>query len=191
MSSTLIWYTARASGIVSLVLLSASVLFGLSMRTRLLETRFRLAWLQDLHRFFGASALVFVGVHVSAIFFDSYVQFGPVEVLVPFSGTWHPVAVAWGIVAFYLLLAVEITSLLRRRLPLAVWRRLHYLSFPLFALVVVHALTAGTDSRSLPLRATYAAIVAACLALGLTRIKQGEGATSEALTPALKRTSER
>ena len=99
----------------------------------------------------AASALVFTGVHVVAIVADSYVHFGLTEVLVPFTGTWHPVAVAWGIIGFYFLAAVEVTSLLRRRLSKRVWRATHFLSFPLFALTTVHALSAGTD------RATFAA----------------------------------
>ena len=68
-----------------------------------------------------------------------YVHFGLVEVLVPFTGTWHPAAVAWGIIGLYALAAVEVTSLLRRRLSKRVWRATHFLSFPLFALTTVHS----------------------------------------------------
>jgi DMSO/TMAO reductase YedYZ heme-binding membrane subunit len=67
---------------------------------------------------------------------------------VPFVTTWHPAAVAWGIVAFYVLLAVEVTSLLKARIGRTWWRRTHYLSFALFAFSTVHAVTAGTDTRS-------------------------------------------
>jgi DMSO/TMAO reductase YedYZ heme-binding membrane subunit len=69
-------------------------------------------------------------------------------VLVPFVATWHPTAVAWGIVAFYVLLAVEVTSLLKPRIGRTWWRRTHYLSFALFAFSTVHAVMAGTDTRS-------------------------------------------
>ena len=74
------------------------------------------AWLLSLHRYLGALALVFVGVHVAAILLDSYTDFGITDVLVPFTGSWHPLAVAWGIVGMYLLVAIEITSLLRHRM---------------------------------------------------------------------------
>jgi uncharacterized membrane protein YbhN (UPF0104 family) len=46
--------------------------------------------------------------------------------------------VAWGIAALYLLIAVEITSLVRRSLPNRLWRRVHYASFPIFALATIH-----------------------------------------------------
>jgi sulfoxide reductase heme-binding subunit YedZ len=57
----------------------------------------------------------------------------------------------------YLLAAVEVTSLLRRRIPKALWRRVHMLSFPLFVSATVHGLSAGTDSR-VPMVAIGAAL---------------------------------
>jgi DMSO/TMAO reductase YedYZ heme-binding membrane subunit len=107
----------------------------------------------------GALALVFTGVHVGAIMLDQYVHFGLSDVLVPFASKWHPIAVAWGIVGFYMLAAVEITSLLRSRIPKKFWRRVHYLSFPLFIFATVHGLAAGTDTTR---RVAVLVAVAAC-----------------------------
>jgi DMSO/TMAO reductase YedYZ heme-binding membrane subunit len=148
MTSELIWYTARASGIVTWILLAASVVWGLALTTKVLRGRPRPAWILDLHRFLGATAPVFLTIHVTSIMLDSYVHFGIVEVLVPFTGSWHPGAVAWGIAALYLLVAVEVTSKFRARLPKRVWRSTHYLSFPLLAVATVHGLTAGTDRHN-------------------------------------------
>ena len=64
----------------------------------------------------------------------------------PFASAWKPTAVAWGVVAFYLLLAVELTSLMMRRLPRRFWRAIHFASYAVFGLTVIHALTAGTDA---------------------------------------------
>ncbi len=134
MTNQIWWYTARAGGIVAWALLAMSVLWGLALSTKVLNGKPRPNWILDLHRFLGALALVFTGVHVVAIVADSYVHFGLTEVLVPLTGTWHPVAVAWGIIGAYFLVAVEVTSLLRRRLSKRLWRATHFLSFPLFAL---------------------------------------------------------
>jgi hypothetical protein len=90
------WYTARAGGIVAWVLMGIGVVWGLALSTKVTRGRPRPNWILDLHRFLGALALVFTGVHVAAIVADSYVHFGLTEVLVPFTGSWHPVAVAWG-----------------------------------------------------------------------------------------------
>jgi predicted ferric reductase len=148
MSSQIVWYVARAGGIVAWAVAAASVIWGLALSTHVLGRKPRPAWLFDLHRFLGGVAVIFMGVHVVAILFDTYVHFSLVNVLVPFTGMWHPAAVAWGIVAMYLLVAVEITSLVRSRIPKALWRRVHVASFALFGVSTVHMLTAGTDRHS-------------------------------------------
>ncbi|HWD08669.1 MAG TPA: ferric reductase-like transmembrane domain-containing protein [Actinomycetota bacterium] len=148
MHGQLWWYVARSGGILAWALLAASVLWGLAMTTRAVGRVTRPAWLLDLHRFLGGAALVFTGIHVAAILLDSYVHFSLENVLVPLTGSWHPGAVAWGIVAFYLLVAVELTSLLRTRVPQRLWRQIHYVSFPLFVTTTIHTLTSGTDRHS-------------------------------------------
>jgi predicted ferric reductase len=168
------WYTARAGGIVAWALLGLSVLWGLALSTKALGRRPRPNWILDLHRFLGGLALIFTGVHVVAIMADSYVHFGLTEVLVPFTGTWHPAAVAWGIMGAYFLVAVEITSLLRRRLSKRLWRATHFLSFPLFALTTVHALSAGTDRATFALRWGIIATAVAVTVLTFIRVQQIE-----------------
>ena len=166
MSSQVFWFTARASGIVAWGLAAASVVWGLALSTRLLGRRPRPAWLLDLHRFLGGLAAVFTGVHVLAVLADSYVHFSLANVLVPLTGDWHPLAVAWGIAGMYLLLAVELTSLARPRVPRRLWRRVHYAGFAVYVMTTVHGLTAGTDGRS-PAFLVANAVVAALVA-GLT-----------------------
>ena len=145
MSSHLPWYVARASGFVAWGLVTASVLWGLAFSSRFTR-RPKPAWVLDLHRFLGGFAVVFVGVHMGALMTDRYVGFGLAELLVPLASTWKPSAVAWGVIALYLLLAVELTSLMMRRLPRKLWRVVHHAGYLVFVLSVGHALAAGTDS---------------------------------------------
>lgn len=166
MNSQLWWFTARAGGLVSWALLSASVLWGLALSGRAIKGLPRPNWVLDLHRFLGGLAVIFTAVHVLALVADSYTHFGLTEVLVPFTGSWHPAAVGAGVVSMYLLLAVELTSLARKRLSKRVWRATHLASFPLFLLGTVHLLTAGTDRHNAVLRAL---VVLVCTAvIGLT-----------------------
>jgi len=171
-SSTLVWYTARAAGIVAWSLGAASVLWGLAISTRALGQRPRPAWLFDLHRFLGGIAVVFTAIHVGAILLDTYVHFSLVSVLVPFTGTWHPAAVAWGIVAMYVLLAVEITSLARSRIPKRVWRAVHIGGFAVFVTGTVHGLSAGTDSGSAWFRVVVVVTCWAVATLTALRVAQ-------------------
>jgi methionine sulfoxide reductase heme-binding subunit len=178
MSEQIWWYTARAGGIVGWVLLAASVLWGLAISTKATAGKVRPNWMLDLHRFLGGLAVIFVGVHVFGIVADSYVHFGPADVLVPFASGYQPSAVAWGIVALYFLVAVEATSLARKHLPRKVWRMTHMLAFPLFACSTIHGLTAGTDATQTWLQAV---MIAASVAVGvLTAVRlAGSGGRSD------------
>lgn len=171
MNTQLWWYAARAAGIVAWVLLSAGVLWGLALSTKVFGRTPRPAWLLDLHRALGGLAVIFTAVHVVAVMLDSYVHFGVAEVLVPLASSWHPVAVAWGIVGFYLLLAVELTSLARRHLSKRVWRAIHFASFPLFVVATVHGLSAGTDAKTGVAIAIVGAVVAAVTWLTAVRVR--------------------
>ncbi len=170
MSSQLWWYCARAGGIVAWGLLSASVLWGLVMSTKVKPPKVRPAWMLDLHRFLGGLATVFTGVHIGSILLDSYTHFGLADVLVPFASAWHPDRVAWGIVALYVLLTVELTSLARRYLPNKIWRRIHVASLPLYGLATIHFLLAGTDAHDTLPRLMMFVVTAAVAGLTIVRI---------------------
>lgn len=160
--SHLFWYTARAAGIVAWALLAASVIWGLWLSGRVRPFGVRPAWVLDLHRFLGGLATIFVGMHVLAILADSYTSFGLSDVLVPFASSWHPLAVAWGVVGLYLMLAVELTSLARKHLPNRIWRTIHMSAFPLYAFATIHYLLAGTDATN-PMSLAAIAVATGCI----------------------------
>lgn len=145
MNEKLWWYVARSGGLVAWWTVSASVLCGLALTTKLVQRSGAPAWFLTVHRFLGGLSVTFTALHVAGLVADHWVHFGWAEVLVPLASGWRPVAVAWGVVAFYLLAAVEVTSLMMRRLPRRWWRRVHLTSFALFVLSGVHAFSAGTD----------------------------------------------
>ncbi len=152
------WYTARAGGLTAAALLAASVIAGLALTTAPRHARPRPAWRLDLHRFLGGMAVVFVAVHLSGTLFDHFVPFGLTDLLVPLASHWSPIPVALGVVSLYLLVAVEVTSLLRGRMPARAWRLTHWLSFPLFGLVELHLLLSGSDRHSAWLLLSVAAV---------------------------------
>ena len=170
------WYVARASGLMAWAMLTLTVVWGLLLSSKLLGRKPTPAWILDLHRFIGGATVVFTVVHLVAILADSYVHFDLMAILVPFASDWNPLAVAWGIAAFYLLAAVEITSLLRKSLPNQLWRRVHYASFPLFALATIHGVTAGTDSRTTFAFMVLASVVLVVGLLTATRVSRTRSA---------------
>jgi len=141
------WYVARSAGLVSWSLLGIAVLWGLALSGRLTR-RPKPAWVLDVHRFLGGLAVIFVGIHLAGLVADSFVPFGFADLFVPFASSWQPGAVAWGVTAFYLLVAIEITSLFMRRLPRRHWRAVHLTSYALFAVATIHLLTAGTNASN-------------------------------------------
>ena len=181
MSGQFPWYVARSAGLVAWALLAASVLWGLALSTKILSPKVRPNWILDLHRWLGGLALTFTGLHVGALLFDTYVHFGLVSLLVPFASKWHPGAVAWGVVSLYLLAAVEVTSLLKSRIPKSVWRKTHFLSFALFVTSTVHGLSAGTDTGATMLR--IGALLTAAVFAGLTAARVLEAVAPSAPAP--------
>lgn len=142
------WYLARASGFTAWLLSIMAILLGLALATRALGSNPRPAWLLDLHRFVGGLTVLFLGVHLGALVADSFVPFGVADLLVPFASSWKTGAVAWGVVGFWLLVAVELTSLMMRRLPRRTWRAVHLTSYLAAIVATVHAYTAGTDAQN-------------------------------------------
>jgi predicted ferric reductase len=169
-STQLWWFTARASGLVAWALAALSVLWGLALSTRALGRKPRAPWLLDLHRFLGGLTVVFVVVHLFGLWADKYVHFSVRQLLVPYATHWKPGAVAWGIVAFYLLLAVEGTSLIMNRLPKKLWKGVHFTSYALYLFATIHLLTAGTDSRIPLLRWSIIATIGAVVFFTVYRI---------------------
>jgi predicted ferric reductase len=166
----LVWYTARAAGLIAWALSATTVLWGLALSTRALGRRPKPAWLADLHQYLGGLTVVFTTTHIAALALDDYVQFSPTDLLIPLAARWRPLAVAWGIVGLYLLLAVEATSLLRRHIPTKLWRRVHHASFLLFATATIHLLTAGSDATQPWLRGIVLLTVTAVIYLSVARV---------------------
>lgn len=170
MNPQLAWHIARAAGLIAWALAAAAVTWGLALSTRVTGRRPPPAWLADLHRFLGGMTVTFTAIHIGALLADTWVQFDVADILVPFASQWRPAAVAWGVVAMYLLAAVEGTSLLRRRIPTRWWRTIHQSSFALFAAGTIHLLTAGTDATNPWVLATVGVAVTAVVYLTTVRV---------------------
>ena len=138
------WYVARSAGLVAFALLTLSVWLGLAMSTRLLGVKRQKALL-GLHRTLAWTGLSMIALHGTALLFDPTLHFGLAALLVPFASAWRAGAVAAGVVAAWLSLALAASFRARRWIGQKGWRRLHYASFAAFLLSLGHALAAGTD----------------------------------------------
>lgn len=160
MSHGTLWYVDRASGLVALALLSATVVLGLVSAARLHSPRWPRFALALLHRNLALLALTFGTVHVLTTVLDSFVPIRAVDAFVPFVSAYKPVWVGVGAIGVDLMLAVLLTSALRRRLGYQRWKTVHMLSYGCWGASLVHALAIGSDARTAIWGVT---IVAACV----------------------------
>jgi hypothetical protein len=152
------WLVARSAGLVAFGLLTLSVWLGLGMSTRLLPPK-RTKQLLGLHRTLAWMGLWMVGLHLGAILVDPFLHFSVLGGLVPGAATWRPGAVAMGVVAGWLTLALAASFSAKRWIGQKGWRRLHYATFAAFWLALGHALLVGTDLKGFggPVTAVLAA----------------------------------
>jgi sulfoxide reductase heme-binding subunit YedZ len=162
--SGLDWSTARAAGLVAYALLTGGVLLGVLLAGRARLPRWPAFAVTDVHRFVSLLTGAFVVLHVYALLLDRYVHTSLVAVLVPGASTYRPFWVALGTVALELLAAVGISNVLRKRLGFARWRRIHYLTFGVWAAATAHGIGAGTDAGAGWLRLLYVVAVGAVAA---------------------------
>lgn len=164
------WYLTRASGIVAWLMLTASVIWGIVLATKAFPEHRRPAWLLDLHRWLGGLAVSFTAIHLVALVADNYVHFGAADLLIPFASSWRTGAVALGVIAMWLLVAVEATSLAMKRIPRRYWRWIHMSSYAVFLLASLHAAFAGTDRTHWLYQSTAVATIVAVVFATIYRL---------------------
>lgn len=146
-SSMAYWYLTRATGVVSLLLLTLVVALGVADVARI-STPYWPRFLTDgLHRRASLLALAFLSIHIITSVLDSYAPISLVDAFIPFHGSYRPFWLGLGAAAFDLLLAVLITSLLRARVGAARWRSVHWLAYACWPLAVIHGMGTGSDVR--------------------------------------------
>jgi predicted ferric reductase len=144
-SSTALWYASRATGVVALLLLTAVLLLGLLVtRQGRLPGLPRFA-VTGLHRNLSLIAVVFVALHVVTAVADSYVNIPLTAAIVPLVSPYERLWLGLGTVSLDIMLAVIVTSLLRRHLSRRLWRGVHLLAYVSWPVAWLHSITASHD----------------------------------------------
>jgi len=143
-----LWYLTRGSGTVALLLLTASVLLGVMNSTRWKTEHWPRFLTYGLHRNITLLAIVFTVIHVVSTIADSFAPIGWIDSLVPFLSPYRPLWLGFGTLAFDLLLALTITSFLRRRIGQQAWKLVHWLAYASWPVALLHSLGTGSDART-------------------------------------------
>ena len=172
-SSTPLWYTTRATGLVALVLLTLSMAFGLLSAVRYQRPAWPRFVTIGLHRNTTLLAVAFTVLHVITTAADSFVSIPLQDAVIPFISSYRPLWVGLGAVAFDLMLAMTVTSLLRTRMSYRSWRLVHWTAYLCWPVAVLHGLGTGTDTPVHWVLGLTVACVAAIAALTGWRLAYG------------------
>jgi len=172
------WMAIRGSGIIAFVLLAASTIWGLLVSTKVLGRAVKAKPVTFFHESLGIAALLATGVHMFFLFNHDYIDFGYKDLFVPGASVWRPLAVAWGVMAFYTLVIVISSFYIKKWIGQNAWRAIHFASFGAFVAAALHGIFSGTDTGNPVVSGTYIVSSAMVVMLLIIRIAQS------AVTPA-------
>jgi methionine sulfoxide reductase heme-binding subunit len=164
------WYLTRATGAVALVLLTMSLALGVMDVRRFNTTRWPRFVIDGLHRNASLLALVFLVVHIVTTVLDSFVSIPLSAAIIPFISGYKTFWLGLGAVAFDLMLAVLITSMLRQRIGYGTWRAVHWLSYACWPIALLHTFGTGSDASRTWLLAISIGCIATVLVAVLVRV---------------------
>lgn len=164
------WYFGRSAGLIAYWLLFASVALGIAVSSRVFDGLLHRGWVYEIHRFLSIFVLLAMVFHVLILLPDPWAKFTLVEFLVPFKSHYRPTPVALGTICLYGSIAITGSFYLKRFIGQKEWRWMHYGTFALFVMALLHGLRAGTDSREPAVQISYLASGVAILFLLFFRI---------------------
>ncbi|MGA2929187.1 MAG: ferric reductase-like transmembrane domain-containing protein [Solirubrobacteraceae bacterium] len=164
------WYLTRGTGVVALVLLTVSVVFGILGSIRFAAHRWPRFAIDTVHRDVSLLVIVVLVVHIITSILDSFAPIRVTDAVIPFVSRYRPLWLGLGALSFDLLVAVSVTSLVRRRLGYRSWRAVHWLAYASWPVAVLHGLGTGSDAKVGWVLATTVACVVAVTAATLVRI---------------------
>jgi methionine sulfoxide reductase heme-binding subunit len=168
-----LWFATRAAGVVGLVLLTAATVLGITVARRVTapqQPRFVTAL---IHRNVSLFAVIFLGVHIVTAVADPFARLHAIDAVVPFTGAYRTVWLTFGVVSADIMLAVAITSLLRRRIGERAWRMIHWISYACWPMGIVHSFGTGTDATAPWMIGIAAACASAVFLAVIARLASG------------------
>jgi hypothetical protein len=147
-SPTAYWYLTRGTGTVALILLTLSVALGVANVRRVRTARMPRFVLDAVHRNVSLLAMTFLLIHILTSLLDGFAPIRIVDVVIPFVSAYRPLWLGFGAVAFDLMVAIVVTSLLRRRFGYRTWRITHWAAYASWPVALLHGLGTGSDTKA-------------------------------------------
>ena len=168
-----LWYLTRATGAVTLLLLTVSVVLGVATVGRLQTAGWPRFVVEGLHRNVSLLAILVLLVHIVTSVLDPFASIHLIDAVVPFTASYRPLWLGLGAFASDLLIAIALTSVVRRRLGHGAWRATHWLAYLCWPVAVLHTVGTGSDVKQVWLLALTAACIVAVIVAVWARIGFG------------------
>jgi hypothetical protein len=178
------WYLARGTGAVALVLLTASVVLGIVGSLRFAAPRWPRFAIDAVHRDVSLLVVVVLVIHIVTSVLDGFAPIHLLDGVIPFATPYRPLWMGLGTLSFDLLLAIAITSMVRRGLGYRAWRAIHWLAYVSWPVAVLHGLGTGSDVKQWWMLGLTAACIVAVLVAVWTRIASASGEYAGLRAPA-------
>lgn len=163
-----LWYASRATGLAALLMLTVTVVLGAANSARFVSPKWPRFAVAAVHRNLSLATCAFLVVHIAGAIIDPYASIGWLDAVVPFVSQYQTFWLGLGTLAFDLLVALIVSSLLRPRISQRVWRALHWAAYVSWPVALVHGFEiGGADSRLGWVRiVTLACLLAVVVAVG-------------------------
>lgn len=143
------WYLSRATAFVSLSILWLSMALGIGITNKMARLWPGAPAAFAIHEYTSLLGLAFALFHALVLLGDHYINFTLAQVFLPFSTVeYRPTWVGIGQIGFYIWLIVALSFYIRSSIGQKTWRILHYLSFAMYMMGLLHGLFSGTDSTN-------------------------------------------
>lgn len=141
------WFLTRGTGTVALLLLTLVVIMGILEVSRFSSETWPRFLIDAVHRRLAMLTVVFLGIHIITAVLDSFAPITLLDAVIPFNSAYRPIWLGLGAVAFDLLLAVLVTSVLRARVGHGTWRMIHWFAYASWPIAVIHGFGTGSDVK--------------------------------------------
>jgi len=171
------WYATRGLGTATLIVLTGTIVLGITTATRWSGETTPGFVAADVHRNLSLLAMCLLAAHIVTTVLDPFAHISVRDVIIPVGALYRPVWLGLGVAAMWVLVGVAATSLWRDRIGPRLWRLIHWAAYAAWPLAVVHGLGTGSDAQAPWLIAVVASCVVAVLFSLVLRLRHGRPST--------------
>jgi len=185
-AGSLAWFISRGTGIATYLLISATMIYGLTLSSRSATGIAPPPVMFAIHEFASWLGILFTVTHALVLILDHYIHFSLLTVIVPFMSSYRPEWVGLGQIGFYMTLLLTASFYIKKKIGQRAWRIIHYASFITFGLVTIHGIYSGSDTKLGWIRGMYWISTSAVLLLLFYRILLSIGKASHTTSAKIK-----